>query len=379
MVYSGSRADYGLVKWVFLELSRDSDCDSYFIFGHPDQEPTLLTDPAGLPSETIEPHTTVGTSSQALSTEEKRIIEHFNRQLDFSNTVFAQVKPDYLVVLGDRFEILAPVLAAGLHKVRIAHLCGGDIGQGTIDNSVRDAVTKLSHLHLVTNDFAVSRVLQLGENQNLIVNVGTLSTDGWMKRERFSAIQIRQTLGLEEWDEYGLITVHPCPLDSLSDHQIIATLGEVLKGVRALGLRIVLTLPNLEVSTRLFIDELLKNSEVRNPNVKIFQKLGHEKYLAALEFSRFCLGNSSSGIYEAPLARIPTIDIGVRQQGRIKSDSVFHVDWDAPQILKAISQAVALPHSGVSTFELRPAAEMVVDALKTKMHEIKLDKKFYLR
>jgi len=340
LIFSGSRADYGLIRWVYLEANRTHNVQANLLrlinenefqligpFVEADESPIQVT-PIG---KCREPST---------SSEEKELLLSYSAVMSQTYDSLNDLKCDGLVVLGDRLEMNAAVIAASIMRKPIVHLCGGDVGEGTIDNSIRAAVTQMSSLHLVTSEDARARVLGLGVSSSRVVNTGSLAIDGWLHRNRKSKSDIVKLLGFATEVDYGLVTIHPCPLDVTPFHQIAEAVEALLAEFTSRDLKTVVTLPNQDLGSR-EISDFLANVAARFPDdVRLFEKVGHDNYLSLLEHAELCAGNSSSGLYEAPLARTPTLDIGIRQRGRLRGDSVVSSGWSPAEIKRGIALAL---------------------------------------
>jgi UDP-hydrolysing UDP-N-acetyl-D-glucosamine 2-epimerase len=259
------------------------------------------------------------------------------RVMDGMADALVRLRPDLLLVLGDRYEILCCAIAATLAHVPIAHLSGGDVTEGAFDEGFRHAITKLSHLHLVSNARSAANVRQLAELADRIHNVGSPGIDlirhvGVLPRDALFA-----ALGLRPATVNFLVTFHPVTLarDSLAQFE------EVLAALSAEGdAAIVITGSNADPEGRQ-IDARAQNFSRAHPNCAFVASLGAERYFSALAHMDIVIGNSSSGLAEAPSFGIPTVNIGERQTGRLKADSVFDTTPRRDDIRDAIARARA--------------------------------------
>lgn len=252
--------------------------------------------------------------------------------------ILSQARPDLMLVLGDRYEILCAVSAAVVARIPVAHLCGGDITEGAIDDSIRHAVTKLSSLHFVTNADAARRVAQLGEAADRIFNVGSPGLDRItnfpvMERSAFLA-----DVGLTACETFFIVTYHP-PTLSEDAAAGLRSMLQALDQYPDVGL--IFTGSNADPGGRQIDAEVRKFVSQRN-NAVFFETLGSRRYFSALAHAEAVIGNSSSGLYEAPSFKLPTVNIGDRQQGRLRASSVIDCSTDADDILRAIRQALMM-------------------------------------
>lgn len=251
---------------------------------------------------------------------------------------FKDLKPDLLIVLGDRFETLAVTLVAMNQKIPIAHIHGGEITEGAIDDSIRHAITKLSYLHFTSTDEYKNRVIQLGENPNRVFNVGALGVENVMNQKLLSKANLSTQLGINLSKPYAMVTFHPVTLENNLEKDQILALLEVCKNYKKLNF--IFTKTNADANNKIinqFIDLYAKDNE----NIFVHTSLGMNKYLSSLKYCSVIIGNSSSGIIEAPSFGIPTINIGIRQKGRLQSTSVINCEPTQNEIKKALDKSLS--------------------------------------
>ena len=256
----------------------------------------------------------------------------------------ARLAPDLVVVLGDRFELLAAVQAALFLRIPVAHLCGGDTTEGAFDESVRHALTKMAHLHFVTNDLSARRVVQMGEDPAMVHVVGATGLDLLTRMERMGRAELEQSLGFPLRRRNLVVTFHPITLDADSGTgQMQALLDALAQLPDDVG--IVVTLPNADPGGRRFA-EMLKDFAAGRDQVSVHTSLGQTRYYSLLGEVDAMVGNSSSGISEAPSFGIATVNIGDRQGGRFHGDSVIDCPAETEAILAAIERALASDFAG---------------------------------
>ncbi len=251
----------------------------------------------------------------------------------------ARTAPDLLLLLGDRYEILATAQAAMIARVPVAHLCGGDITAGAIDDSMRHAITKLSHLHFVTNEHAARRVVQMGEAPDLIFVTGNPALDDLVSFDPLHRDQLEAGLGLRLRSRNILVTYHPVTLANEPPEEAFT---ELLAALDALGpdVGLVFTLPNADTRGRLLI-EMTRRYVDRRENAVAHESLGQERYWSCLKSFDAVVGNSSSGLMEAPTVGTPAVNIGERQRGRLRADSAIDCPADRAAIGTALDRALA--------------------------------------
>jgi UDP-hydrolysing UDP-N-acetyl-D-glucosamine 2-epimerase len=245
-------------------------------------------------------------------------------------------KPDYVFILGDRWELLPLSEAAFLLRIPIIHHSGGDITQGALDNQVRYAVSMKSHVHLVGMDEHRLRLLKMGEEAWRVVTVGEPALTHINKLAE-SVTDVHSQLGLENMQKFVLATFHPTTFESISVTQQADVFLAALKNI---NLPVILTAPNPDPGSKYFLEEL-ERFVAGNSRVRIFQSLGDKLYYAAMMNAEFMIGNSSSGIWEAPSFKLPVLNIGKRQDGRTRAINVVDVPLHLDKILEGIKKVSA--------------------------------------
>ena len=337
---SGSRADYGLLYWVMRAI-RD--------------HPALELQVAVTGMHLARRH---GETWRAIEKDGFRIDERVDTQLEGDSAVsvtksvghgvigfadaFARLDPDFVLILGDRYEILAAAQAALLGNRAIAHVAGGDITEGAVDESMRHAMTKMAHLHFVTNEAAAARVRQLGEDPAHVFNTGSPGLDYLKRTTMLSRAELENALGIRFRERNLLVTFHPATLETESP---AAQLSALLGALDAVSIEAptttVFTLPNADAGNH-EIAGLIAQYVAAHPNAHAFASLGQQRYLSLMSHADAVIGNSSSGLYEAPSLKVPTVDIGDRQKGRLAAASVVHCPPVTAGIVAAIQRALVL-------------------------------------
>jgi GDP/UDP-N,N'-diacetylbacillosamine 2-epimerase (hydrolysing) len=249
-----------------------------------------------------------------------------------------QLRPDVLIVLGDRFEILAAAMAALPARIPMAHIHGGETTEGAFDESIRHAVTKMAHLHFVAAEEYRRRVVQLGEQPDRVYMVGGLGVDAIQRQTLLSRDELEQSLGQPLGRKNLLVTFHPVTLEDATSASQMTELLAALESLEHTNL--VFTMPNADTDGRILlhmIDEFVE----RHPNARAYTSLGQLRYLSCLRHFDAVVGNSSSGLAEAPSFKKPTINIGDRQEGRLKAASVIDCAPDRHAISAAIEKGYA--------------------------------------
>lgn len=247
---------------------------------------------------------------------------------------YEDLQPDMIVVLGDRFEILAAVSAALFYKIPVAHLHGGEITEGAYDDCIRHAITKMSHLHFTSTETYRKRVIQLGEQPEHVFNVGAIGVENIRKISLLSKKELENSLHFEFGDKSLLVTYHPVTLEHSTAAEQCKNLLDALETYPQY--RILFTLPNSDTDGRVIM-QLIRNFVEKHKDRSVaFTSLGQVRYLSALQFVSAVVGNSSSGIIEVPGFGIPTLNIGDRQKGRMAAESVIHCGTSKEEIEKGL-------------------------------------------
>jgi UDP-hydrolysing UDP-N-acetyl-D-glucosamine 2-epimerase len=282
--------------------------------------------------------------------------------IGFADALHA-LKPDLLMLLGDRFEILAAAQAALVAKIPVAHIAGGDTSEGAYDEGIRHSITKMSHLHFVTNKASAQRVRQLGENPEHIYTVGSPGVDVIKRITLFDREKLETELGFTFRKRNFLVTFHPATLDS---QPACTQFKELLTALDTLGndTGIIFTMPNADTDGRLIIGMIEEYAALR-PHVKAYASMGQVRYLSAMAEVDAVVGNSSSGLYEAPSFKKPTVNIGERQKGRLQASSIINCRPESSDIARAINEALTKDCSNtVNPYSNGDSAQKIVAVLK---------------
>ena len=250
--------------------------------------------------------------------------------------LFAQWRPDLLVVHGDRFDALPAALAALPHRIPLAHISGGDVTEGAMDDAIRHAMTKLSHLHFVELEPLGRRVQQMGEEPWRVTVCGSLSLDAMRQMPLMEPQELAQTLGVRAEEPFLLVTFHPATLEA---EHTGAQIAELLAALEPAGLPCVFTYPNADPSGRQIIAAVRAFCE-RHPSSRLLVNAGQRGYFSLMARARAMVGNSSSGIVEAASFHLPVVNVGDRQRGRLRPANVIDVPPARAAIRAAISEAV---------------------------------------
>lgn len=336
-VVTGTRAEYGLLRWILQYIKDDVDLELKLIVTGMHLSPEF-----GLTYTSIE-------EDGFFIDKKVEILLSSDTPVGISKAmglgiisfaeVFSEIKPDLLLLLGDRFEAFAAASAAMISNIPIAHIHGGESTEGVIDESIRHSITKMSHLHFTSTEIYKKKVEQLGEHPSRVFNVGAPGLDNINKLHLKTKKIIYKILGLNLKDNFFLITYHPLTLDINNSEEKFDSLLEVLSEFKEY--KLIFTMPNADTNGRIIMEKI-KSFLLNDPSRgNWFYSLGQLNYLSAIRQASLVIGNSSSGIIEAPSFKVPTINIGNRQKGRLKPLSVIDCNLSKKEICLAIKKGTS--------------------------------------
>ena len=331
-VITGTRAEYGLLYWLMKEIQSDKDLQLQLIVTG-----MHLSSEFGLTYKEIEKNFKIDKKVEMLLSSDTVLGISKSMglaQISFSEA-YEELTPDILIVLGDRYEIFSAVSSAMISRIPIAHISGGEVTEGVIDEAIRHAITKMSHLHFVSTEEYKNRVIQLGEHPNRVFNLGAIGIDNINKLKLFSKNEFVKSIDFSLNKKNILVTFHPVTLEkSTSKEQF----QELLNSIDELeDTNIIFTKSNSDTDGRV-INQMIDAYVSRNNNAVSFISMGQVRYLSALKFVDAVVGNSSSGLTEAPIFGIGTINIGDRQKGRINLGSVINCNPTKESISNAFNE-----------------------------------------
>lgn len=293
---------------------------------------------------------------------------------------FDALHPDLLLILGDRYEMLAVASTALIYKIPIAHLHGGEITEGAFDDAIRHAISKMSHLHFTSTEAYRNRVIQLGEQPERVFNVGALGVENVVKSDFMSMEDIESSLNFKLTDKCFLCTYHPVTLSNMSSEVQVLNLLEALDGYK--DYHIIFTYSNSDTNSLIIIKRIQEYVDKNADRCLFIPSLGQRRYFSALKHMTAVLGNSSSGIIEVPSFGIPTLDIGDRQKGRIAAESVIHCGYSVEEIMEGLDKVVNLSNSSNLSNLSNPyykegTCAAILQTIKTYPLENLVQKSFY--
>lgn len=376
-VVTSTRAEYGLLYWLLKEIEADSELKLQLIVTGMHLSPEF-----GLTYKEIEKEFKIDKKIEILSSSHTRldICAEMSRIYEKFAPALAELKPDILVLLGDRYEIFGVAGVASIMQIPIAHIHGGETTQGAFDEAFRHSITKMSHIHFAaTNEYA-NRIIQLGEEPSRVFNVGGPGIENIKKLNLLNKDEFEKSINFKLAKKNILITFHPATLENSSARE---QFNELLKALDELDdTNFIFTKANSDTDGDVInkmIDEYVSENSQK---AVAFASLGQLRYLSAIKFVDIVLGNSSSGLLEVPSFKKATINIGDRQKGRARASSVIDVRPDRKEILTAIKRAYSKEFEQILKDTINPydggnpSKKMVKILKETKLDGI-LKKKFY--
>lgn len=378
-VITGTRAEYGLLKPLITKLDKAADMELQLIVTGMHLSPEF------------------GRTYQEIEQDGFKIAEK-NEMLLSSDTpngitksiglaiigfadIYTRVKPDIIIILGDRYEAFAAASAAMIHRIPIAHIHGGELTEGLIDDSIRHSITKMSSLHFTSTEQYRKRVIQLGEQPKVVFNVGALGVENIKGQRLLSRKELEENIDFLLDKPYLVVTFHPVTLENNTAE---VQFGNLLSALDTFTeYRIIFTKANADTDGRIvnnLIDEYTKKNRER---AVAFASLGTIRYLSVLKYCEMVVGNSSSGILEAPSFHVPTVNIGDRQAGRMKGRSVIDCGWTVAEIVQGIKRAQVVKRdeimqNDVNVYEGKDTSETIMKVLRNYLMSCNSTKKeFY--
>lgn len=259
---------------------------------------------------------------------------------------FDQLKPDMVVILGDRYEMLAVASAALMFNIPIAHLHGGEITEGAVDDAIRNAITKLSSLHFAATEEYRNRIIDMGEPAHRVFNSGSLAAESIAQFQPMSRTELKDSLALKLADDYISMTFHPVTRQpGEAENQTRALLGALEQWLESCkdkqGIKVIISLPNSDAEGRTIASLLREWSNSHSDDVAAFTSLGRTRYFSLLAHAAAVVGNSSSGLLEAPSFHIPTLNIGDRQKGRARGNTVVEAEPTTDSIIAGLQKILS--------------------------------------
>lgn len=379
-IMTGTRAEYGLLKPLMQEINKDNDLELYLIVSGMHLSPEFGMTYKEIEEDGFEINAKV---EMLLSSDSPvGISKSIGLGIIGFADEFQRADLDMLILLGDRYEALSAAICAMVMRIPIAHLHGGELTEGAIDEGIRHSITKMSYLHFTSTEEYRRRVIQLGENPERVFCVGAIGVENIKKINLMTKEELERSIHFEIDENTVIVTYHPVTLENNTVEEQFLNLLEVLD--RNPKIRMIFTKANADTNGRIVNELIDKYAAQNSERACAFVSLGQKRYLSALKYCRIVIGNSSSGIIEAPSFGKPIINIGDRQKGRICADSVINCGYTQQEIQQAMETALTEEFENKASncrnpYEKENTAANIISVIKDYLlnDKIKLKKGFY--
>lgn len=379
-IMTGTRAEYGLLKSLMQEINKDNDLELYLIVSGMHLSPEFGMTYKEIEEDGFEINAKV---EMLLSSDSPAgISKSIGLGVIGFADEFQRADLDMLILLGDRYEALSAAISAMVMRIPIAHLHGGELTEGAIDEGIRHSITKMSYLHFTSTEEYRRRVIQLGENPERVFCVGAIGVENIKKINLMTKEELEKSIHFEIDENTVVVTYHPVTLENNTVEEQFLNLLKVLD--RNPKIRMIFTKANADTNGRIVNELIDKYAAQNSERACAFMSLGQKRYLSALKYCRIVIGNSSSGIIEAPSFGKPIINIGDRQKGRICADSVINCGYTQQEIQQAMETALTEEFENKARncrnpYEKENTAANIISVIKDYLlnDKIKLKKGFY--
>lgn len=379
-IMTGTRAEYGLLKSLMQEINKDNDLELYLIVSGMHLSPEFGMTYKEIEEDGFEINAKV---EMLLSSDSPAgISKSIGLGVIGFADEFQRADLDMLILLGDRYEALSAAISAMVMRIPIAHLHGGELTEGAIDEGIRHSITKMSYLHFTSTEQYRNRVIQLGENPERVFYVGALGVENIKKINLMTKEELEKSIHFEIDENTVVVTYHPVTLENNTVEEQFLNLLKVLD--RNPKIRMIFTKANADTNGRIVNELIDKYAAQNSERACAFMSLGQKRYLSALKYCRIVIGNSSSGIIEAPSFGKPIINIGDRQKGRICAGSVINCGYTQQEIQQAMETALTEEFENKARncrnpYEKENTAANIISVIKDYLlnDKIKLKKGFY--
>lgn len=334
LVVTGTRAEYGLLYWTMKRIVGDNELQLQLIVtgNHLVPEYGYTVEAIRKDGFKIDEEIDMLVNSNKKS----GIAKSMGLELIQMAQAFDRLKPDLLLILGDRYETFIAATCAMIMNIPIAHMNGGESTEGAIDEQIRHAITKMAHIHFPGTEYYKKRIIKMGEEPWRVFNVGEAGIENIKRLKFMSKQEMEKELSIKFNKKMFLITYHPVTLDV---DNIEEQIDNLLKAISRFNAIYIFTYPNADFGSKIIINKIEKFSK-KNDNANIFYNLGQKKYLSLLNYIDVMVGNSSSGIIESPFFKLPVVNVGDRQKGRIKNKNIIDTGYSEMDIYNGIYKAL---------------------------------------
>ena len=334
LVVTGTRAEYGLLYWTMKEIQKDKDLQLQLIVtgSHLSEEYGYTVEQIKKDGFKIDEEIDMLIESNKKSA----IVKSMGLEMIQMAQAFDRLKPDILLILGDRYETFVAATCAMMMNVAIAHMNGGESTEGAIDEQIRHAITKMAHIHFAGAEYYRERIIKMGEESWRVHNVGQAGIENIKRLRLLTKTELEYELGIKLDKKVFLITYHPV---TLGVQDIENQMENLLKAISEFDAKYIFTYPNADYGNKIIIDKINEFRQ-NHDNVYVFYSLGQVKYLSLMKYTDVMIGNSSSGIIESPSFKLPVVNIGDRQKGRLRNKNIIDVGNNEIEIIEGINKAL---------------------------------------
>jgi UDP-hydrolysing UDP-N-acetyl-D-glucosamine 2-epimerase len=344
-IFSGNRAEYGLLSPIIKNLNESKKIKVFFIVSGSHVDKKFGETINEIKKDKIKIYQTIKLFNSSRNKDKSDYTpKNISEIVEKYSTCLRRIKPDYNLVYADRFESFGAIIASSQMNIPTIHIEGGDKTEGgTLDDSVRHAMTKISHIHITTNDNAKKRIMKLGEEKWRVKNFGYSAMDYVKLKNYAKKSEIEDNLKIKITKPIVLFTQHPIPMENENIQNNFEKILHAIKKLSKLNIQIIITYPNSDYGGKKIIERINRLKGIKN--IKIVSSLGRYLYHGVLALNNknikvVCAGNSSSGIKETAIFKCPVVNIGPRQNGRFRSSNVFDVKYNDKQIYETIFKCI---------------------------------------
>ena len=355
-VVTGSRAEYGIMRALLLKLGKEQNIKLDVVVTAMHLEEKYGNTYKQIEEDGLNIIKKIPLNLE--NTSKKCVSKSLALLTTGLSELFEKIKYNLIIILGDRYEMLPVVNVALIYNIPVCHLHGGEKTLGNFDESIRHAITKMSHLHLVASEEFKNRVIQLGEEEHNVHNIGAMGVENVMRQDFLTEKELEETLGIELKEEYYVVLFHPVTLEDGGALKQIQTLLEVLSEQNK---QVIFIGSNSDTDSDKIMNEIEKYT-MKNNNSKMFISLKPREYHSLVKHSKGLVGNSSSGLIEIPSLKVPTLNIGNRQLGRLRGPSVVDVDTTKESIQKGLKELSKI-RDFYNTYEQENSIEKAKEAI----------------
>ena len=379
-VVTGTRAEYGLMSRLIRMINDSDKTQLQLIATNMHLSPRYGNTYQEIEADGIKIDKKVPIIDENAEDNAVETLSSMSRALKGFAEAYAELKPDLILVLGDRYEILAAATAAMIERIPIAHIHGGEITEGAYDDAIRHSITKMSHLHFPSTEDYRRRIIQLGEQPERVFYVGSLGVENIKKLPLMSKEEIEADIDFKIDDNTILVTYHPVTLGNHTAEQDIKEFISALEERK--DIRIIFTMPNSDTGGKVIVEEINSFVARNSDRAKAFKSLGVKRYLSVMKQVAAVVGNSSSGLLEVPSFGIPTLNIGDRQKGRISSESVYNCNTDKYSVVAGLDKVLSrqfreLAFIVKNPYEKANTAQNIFDVISTYPLDLLNQKHFF--